>query len=38
MDEQDTAYALWFIKPDVSLALEERIRNYTGPELEDAGL
>lgn len=37
-DAQDTAYALWFIRPDVSLALEERIRNHTGPELEDAGL
>lgn len=37
-DAQNTAYALWFINPVVSDALTERIKNYTDPELEDAGL
>ena len=30
--------ALWFINPVVSDVLTERIKNYSDPELEDAGL
>ena len=35
---QGIAYSLWFINPEDSDALRERIRNYVGPDIEDAGI
>lgn len=37
-DAQGMAYSLWFINPEDSNSLRERIRNYVDPDIEDAGI